>query len=70
MHELDDLVFAPQLRQRVLLLTVHKILKSWETGDFEAIGRGLVHGGVHGSQNTRTLQTLQKANLKVVQGSG
>ncbi len=47
MHELDDLVLASELRQRVLLLTFLKILKSWEARDLVAIADSLVHCGIH-----------------------
>lgn len=45
-HELDDLVFVPELRQRVFLLALLEIFQSWEAGDLEAVSHRLVHRGV------------------------
>lgn len=55
MHELDDLVFAPELRQCVLLFTFLKVLQSREARDLEAISHGLVYRGVHCCQHAWTL---------------
>lgn len=58
-HELDDLVFISELRQRVLLLAFHKVLQAREAGDLEAISHRLVHGGVHCCQHAGTLEKYQ-----------
>lgn len=63
-HELDDLVFTPELRQRVLLLALLKVFQTREPGDLEAISHPLVHGGVHCCQHARTLEKQQTTNPK------
>lgn len=66
MHELDDLVFASELRQCVLLFTFLKVLQSWEARDLEAISHGLVHRGVHCCQHAWTLWGEHRATPEVV----
>lgn len=46
MHELDDLVFVAELRQRELLLALLEVLECGEAGDLEAVARRLVHRGI------------------------
>lgn len=55
-HELDDLVFASQMWQRILLLTFLEILHCWEAGDLEALPYSLVHRGIHCCQRTWALR--------------
>lgn len=62
-HELDDLVFASELWQRVLLLTFLKILNSREARDLEPVPHSFVHCGIHCCQYTWTLEQQQKQIL-------
>ena len=54
-HELDYLVFASEMWQRVFLFASLKILDCGETGDLEVVPHRLVHGGIHCCQDSWTL---------------
>lgn len=64
-HELDDLVFAAELWQCVLLLALLEILNRWETRDLKTFPHGFVHCGIHCCQHTWTLRRHKKVALQL-----